>query len=131
MPYREGYNPVQAERALRKAQEARSTRAELKRGIASSDVDVDRLLRGNSERWERVATEMRVRDLVLAVKGIGPTTADEILEELELERETRLKTLTFARREALAALVRAAVTLDPATAPPPSPESSSASASVT
>jgi hypothetical protein len=54
--------------ALRKANEVRAGRAQLKRDLASGRVDIEQILAWPPE----VAKTARVHDLLLAVPGLGP-----------------------------------------------------------
>lgn len=110
---------AQAMKALEKAQETRRLRGQLRRALKAGQEDFDAILKGNDPRWEPVAREMKLIDFLLLMPGIGNATALDVIEQLELRPKVTLEALTFARRAEIAQMVKAALELDPVTAPPP------------
>lgn len=97
-------------RALSKANWVRSQRAGLKAALKAG-LDWRALLQGNSSEWEEVACGMPLVQLLDAIPGVGPVTADEALAYLGLRtRDVTLAALSYRRREQLAAALHQALT---------------------
>lgn len=95
---------VEARRSegLRRANEVRAYRAELKRDLATDKVKLSEILRSGEGK---LAT-MRIRDLLLAVPGIGPRKAQLVLTAEKISPSLPLERLTKPRREQLLARLR-------------------------
>lgn len=98
-------------RALKRANEVRSTRARIKRQIAAGDLQADALLEGKAAELGDLLTEiqehaeqMKVGELVQAIAGVGPDTAAEILGGVA--SDCRLYRLEAERRAEIAAEIR-------------------------
>lgn len=96
--------------AAARATEVRETRAAVKRRIASGELDLAALLRGDSSLEadliegsdEAVAEEIQIGHLLRSVPGVGPVIAQEILDDCELGADRLLADLDQAARELLA-----------------------------
>lgn len=93
--------------SLRRASEARSARAELKRLMREGELDPFGLIRGEYQEHEEVVLKWRIDQLLNAVPGIGPATAQEIFEMMPLSPTQRLHSLSNERRARLAELCQA------------------------
>lgn len=76
--------------ALRYANRIRCQRAELKRRVASGETDALSVL----SRCPRYVETMKVRDLLLAVPGLGPIKADLILGAHDISAWKSIGSLT-------------------------------------
>lgn len=86
----------------------RSRRAALKRRIATADVSLTDLLRGQhtvAEQDEEIALDIKIRELLEAVPGVGPTTAAQLAADAAVDPAARLSMLTSRRRDVLAELL--------------------------
>jgi transposase len=96
----------QRRRAAARGQEVRVRRASVKRAIAAGEVDlVADVLRDDQKQriWAAaIAEEVRVGELLRSIPGIGPTTAAEILEPLEIPSDRPLGDLDQKARNQLA-----------------------------
>lgn len=97
-------------RAIARATEVRSQRAEMKRQLGN-DRDPFRLMKGNDPAWEDIAAITKLRHVLLAVPGIGDVTADEIMEAsgIGADSKIRLGQLSYEGRAQVAVLVAQAL----------------------
>jgi hypothetical protein len=93
------------DKAIKASAEARMRRVNLREAVRAGKVDIDKLIRGEDEKWEPAAKRMKVETVLLMVPGIGATTASEILAHMRIGGPLRLGGLTYRRREELAGLV--------------------------
>lgn len=93
-----------------KGTEVRSRRAALKRGMKDGSIDSLAILTGDGPSEQQdTAAEMPLESLLLAIPGVGTTTADELLDARGIPPTARLWALTDERRRELADAVRKAV----------------------
>lgn len=92
---------AQRRAAAARGNEVRSRRAAVKKAIAAGDVDLVKVLR--TEVLDDVAEEIPVWQLLRAVPGIGPTTAGEILVDVQVAGERRPRDLELEKRGEIAA----------------------------
>lgn len=114
-------HPTQPLQALAYGNQVRAARKVLKQKIREGEVDGFDLLRGNVREWERVAEEMRIDQLILALPGVGEVTRDEALDVFKLRPSWRLAGLSYALRAQLADTLFAAVHGEPVELPAPQP----------
>ncbi|MGO1182076.1 MAG: integration host factor, actinobacterial type [Micrococcaceae bacterium] len=85
--------------ARRKAIDARTERAELKRALASGAVTLEEVLE-RADRQEAIG-RMRTFDLLIALRGIGEVRAEKIMNDCEISLNRRLRGLGHRQRAAL------------------------------
>ncbi len=104
-----GYPEVNR-RAQKMAVQARSQRAELKRGVKAGKIDAFALWRGASSesKWEPVFVRMKVPEALRMVPGIGKVTVRDVLVERRISEDMRVEGLSFEYRAVLADLLYAA-----------------------
>lgn len=93
--------------SLRRAAAARKARAELRRAMREGEIDPYGLIRGEYPEHEEVVVKWRIDQLINAVPGIGPATAQEIFEMMPVSPTQRLHSLSNERRDRLAKLCAA------------------------
>lgn len=93
--------PEQRAGALEASRQARARRAVIKQSLASGDVMFDDILSSGSP----IVRRTRVRELLLALPGVGPKTADAIMASCHVPDERRVGGLGTRQRENLAAAV--------------------------
>jgi hypothetical protein len=89
-------------RALRQANEIRSSRAALKKELASGRVRIEDVL-AEPPDWARTA---KVRDLLLALPKIGPGRAARVLSQCRIAPSKTVGGLTERQRGELIGLFR-------------------------
>ena len=87
--------------ALAKAKQARRDRAALKAAMKAGEVSLDEVLDA-SDRNETVA-RMRALEVIEALPGVGPATAERLMDEVGIAASRRLKGLGSRQRDALLA----------------------------
>lgn len=92
---------VQRREASRRAVAARARRARARRALKTGQVTLAEIL-GAAEDDPALA-RMRVRDLLLALPRVGPTTANRVLDEVGIADSRRLRGLSGRRRSELLA----------------------------
>lgn len=93
-----------------KGTEVRSRRAALKRGMKEGSIDWHGVLAGTvDDEHQKTAADMPLESLLLAVPGVGDTTAHDLLELRGIPASARLWALTDERRRELADAVRKAI----------------------
>jgi hypothetical protein len=95
-------SPEQRLRALAKANQVRSARAHLKRELAHGNVQLTQVLADPPP----CAASAKVRELLLAVPGIGPAKADRALAHCRIAATKTLAGLTHRQRTELGELVQ-------------------------
>lgn len=85
--------------ALQRAAEARAIRAEVKRGLKAGEIGLGAVL-------ERGATDdavrrMRVSDLLMALPGVGPRRAHQVMEHLGIAVTRRVRGLGVRQKAGL------------------------------
>jgi predicted flap endonuclease-1-like 5' DNA nuclease len=88
----------QRQRALERANAARSQRADLKRRISDGEIDGPRMIRNGGE----LAGKLKAGEILTAIPGIGPTTRDELLEATGISASRRLAQIPADQRAMLA-----------------------------
>lgn len=91
-------------RNLRRANEVRARRKELKEKVRAGEVDAIALVAGRLELWEPVIEPWKIDMLLRMVPGIGPSTAQEIYEVGRFVPTLRVGALSPERRARLAEL---------------------------
>jgi len=97
-----GRSREQRLRALAQANEVRTARAELKKGLASGQIELVEVL-ADPPPWARTA---RVRDLLLVLPRIGSVRAGRILSHCGIAHSKTLGGLTDRQRGELINLFR-------------------------
>lgn len=90
-----------------KGTQVRSRRAALKRGIKDGSIDAVEIIAGSERVHQETAADLPLEALLLAIPGIGDTTAQELLDGIPAD--ARLWALTDERRLELADAVREAI----------------------
>jgi hypothetical protein len=99
-------------RALERANEVRLARADLKRRVATGEIDVAEVILDCS--WE--AHSMAVADLLMSQRRWGQTRCRKFLSQIPMSEKKTIGSMTDRQRRTLAALldpVRAAPQRDP------------------
>jgi hypothetical protein len=100
---------VQAQAALRKANEVRLLRAGLKQTLAAFPTrpeaveEAARLIEDTTPEWLRT---MKVFDLVLACRRVGPHYTRRLFNEAAIGRDRKVGNLTARERGVLVGLLR-------------------------
>jgi hypothetical protein len=89
-------------RALQRANQVRLARAELKRKIATGDLDVSEVLLNCP--WE--AESMTVADLLVSQRRWGNTRCRRFLAQLPMSEQKTIGSMTDRQRQTLVALLR-------------------------
>lgn len=87
----------QRKAALEKAAEARRIRAEFKKKLASRELSATKALSVALDN--PTLAKMKTIDFLKGLPGIGPVTADEIMEMIQIARTRRLSGLGTAQLE--------------------------------
>ncbi len=85
-------------RALRKAQEMRSRRKEIREMLKSGDLNIHSVL---DKRDDEVYGRMRVAYLLASLPRVGKTTAQKIMEEVGIDDARRVQGLGKRQLQAL------------------------------
>jgi hypothetical protein len=88
-------------RALERANKVRLARAELKRRVATGEIDVAQVLLECP--WE--ATNMAVADLLVSQRRWGQTRCRKFLAQLQISEKKTIGSLTDRQRQTLAAML--------------------------
>jgi hypothetical protein len=96
-------------RALERANQVRLARAELKRRIATGELDVTDVLLDCP--WE--ATSMAVADLLMSQRRWGHTRCRKFLAQVPMSEKKTIGSLTDRQRQTLAALLSSSRTYGP------------------
>ena len=96
--------PPQYMRALERANEVRLARAELKRRIATGELDVAKVLLDCP--WE--ADSMAVADLLMSQRRWGQTRCRKFLAQLPMSEKKTIGSMTDRQRQTLVAMLRGA-----------------------
>jgi hypothetical protein len=91
-------------RALERANQVRLARAELKRRVASGELDVTDVILDCP--WE--AESMAVADLLMSQRRWGQTRCRKFLAQIPMSEKKPIGSLTERQRSALAAMLRSA-----------------------
>jgi len=91
-------------RALQRANKVRLARAELKRGVASGEIDVVEVLQHCP--WE--AESMAVADLLVSQRRWGQTRCRKFLAQVPMSEKKTIGSMTDRQRHTLVALLRGA-----------------------
>src|SRR5581483_11827423 len=89
-------------RALERANEVRLARAELKRRVASGELDVAEVILDCP--WQ--AESMAVADLLMSQRRWGQTRCRKFLAQIPMSEKKPIGSLTDRQRTALAAMLR-------------------------
>lgn len=92
---------VQRRQASRRAVAARGRRARARRALKAGQVTLAELLEAAGD--DPVLARMRVRDLLLALPRVGPTTANRVLDDVGIADSRRLRGLSERQRSELLA----------------------------
>lgn len=84
--------------ALKKAQEARSKRTELRKKLKSGEVQLVVIL---DETANETMTRMRVKYLLESLPNVGKATAKKLMEEIGIDEARRVQGLGARQRAAL------------------------------
>ena len=96
--------PPQYMRALERANQVRLARAELKRRVATAEVDVTEVLLACP--WE--ADSMAVADLLMCQRRWGQTRCRKFLAQLQMSEKKTIGSMTDRQRQTLVAMLRGA-----------------------
>jgi hypothetical protein len=107
-PARRGGAP-QYMRALERANKVRLARAELKRRIATGQIDVTEVLLDCP--WE--AESMAVADLLMSQRRWGQTRCRKFLAQLPMSEKKTIGSMTDRQRQTLVAMLRGASAYSP------------------
>jgi hypothetical protein len=91
-------------RALARANQVRLARAELKRGVATGEIDVTEVIIYCP--WE--ANSMPVADLLISQRRWGETRCRKLLARLPMSEKKTVGSMTDRQRHALAAMLSSA-----------------------
>jgi hypothetical protein len=91
-------------RALERANQVRLARAELKRRVASGELDVSEVILGCP--WE--TDSMAVADLLMSQRRWGQTRCRKFLAQVPMSEKKPIGSMTDRQRIALAAMLRSA-----------------------
>jgi hypothetical protein len=91
-------------RALERANQVRLARAELKRRIATGEIDVADVLLDCP--WE--ADSMAVADLLMSQRRWGQTRCRKFLAQLQMSEKKTIGSMTDRQRQTLVAMLRGA-----------------------
>lgn len=89
---------------LDKANIVRKAKKALREGIKSGEIEDLPILRGDS-KYEDFVREWPVERLLLIMKRIGKSRATDILDFARVRPHTKLRALSFAKRQELCDLV--------------------------
>ena len=84
--------------ALKKAQEARSKRTELRKKLKTGEVQLAQIL---NEPENETMTRMRVKYLLESLPHIGKATSKKMMEEIGIDEARRVQGLGTRQRAAL------------------------------
>jgi hypothetical protein len=84
--------------ALKKAQEARSKRTELRKKLKTGEVQLTYIL---NETENETMTRMRVKYLLESLPHIGKATAKKMMEDIGIDEARRVQGLGTRQRAAL------------------------------
>lgn len=91
--------------ALAKAKAARVFRAELKENIAAGRIDIAELIKGNlagfTDQEAALVLGTKVEAILKAVRGVGAVRATELMDQIGIAENRRLRGLGIRQREAL------------------------------
>ena len=90
-------------RALERANEVRLARAELKRGVATGEIDVAEVIL--TCPWE--ADSMAVADLLMSQRRWGQTRCRKFLAQIPMSEKKTIGSMTERQRRTLAAMLAA------------------------
>ena len=85
-------------KALAKANQMRKARAEFKSRITEGMVSVDEILDSQSDS---VIGKIKVADILEAIPGIGPAKREQIMDEIGISENKRLRGLGIHQKEAI------------------------------
>jgi hypothetical protein len=88
-------------RALERANKVRLARADLKRGVASGEIDVAEVILGSP--WE--AESMAVADLLMSQRRWGQTRCRKFLAQIPMSEKKTVGSMTDRQRRTLAAML--------------------------
>jgi hypothetical protein len=91
-------------RALERANQVRLARAELKRRVASGELDVAEVILGCP--WE--ADSMAVADLLMSQRRWGQTRCRKFLAQIPMSEKKAIGSMTERQRRTLASMLRSA-----------------------
>ena len=91
-------------RALERANKVRLARADLKRGVASGEIDVAEVILGCP--WE--AESMAVADLLMSQRRWGQTRCRKFLAQIPMSEKKTVGSMTDRQRHTLAAMLTSA-----------------------
>ena len=91
-------------RALERANQVRLARAELKRRIATGEIDIAEVLLDCP--WE--ADSMAVADLLMSQRRWGQTRCRKFLSQLSMSEKKTIGSMTDRQRQTLVAMLRGA-----------------------
>jgi hypothetical protein len=103
--------PPQYMRALERANKVRLARAELKRRVATGDLDIAEVLIGCP--WE--AESMAVSDLLISQRHWGTSRCRKLLSQLQISEAKTVGSLTDRQRRTLASACSDQSTREPTT----------------
>ena len=89
--------PEQREEALKKAAEARKTRADLKEALKIGATPISEVLNSDDE----IVTKMKVADVLRSMPKVGKIRAEEIMEEIGITPTRRVRGLGDRQKQAL------------------------------
>jgi|SRR3954464_3166112 hypothetical protein len=103
--YREKVNRQRME-ALAKGNSVRFRRADLKRGIASGEIDIIDLLEGHLPEWDAALKSTPIHHLLTSIRRVGPGTAHDVEADLGVSGTLRVGDLSTKQRRELGRTVR-------------------------
>lgn len=95
----------QRKTALQMANERRSEIAKLKRKLGDREVDPVHVLNQRDHPWHEIADSMQVQDFLMAIRGFGHKTVDEILADFGVSGKMHIDRLNAQRRKELIRLI--------------------------
>ena len=97
---------------LARANRIRQAQKNMRLDLKAQKIDPYELIAGNNAKLEGLLRGMKISKVLKMVPGVGIVTRDELLAELGVSADVRFTALTYERREALAALLRAVLEPD-------------------
>ena len=85
-------------KALEKAKKMRKLRADFKNGITNGLVTIDDIL---DSQDDPVIGKIKVADALEAIPGIGPAKREQIMDEIGISENRRLRGLGVHQKDAL------------------------------
>lgn len=90
--------PEERANALKKAQQARSLRTELRKKLKAGEVKLNYILQ---ETADETVTRMRVKYLLESLPNVGKATAKKLMDDIGIDEARRVQGLGARQRAAL------------------------------